>query len=215
MNGEVCFVGGASAAGKTEITTILEEKFGMKRYKLKWALLEAGVRKGLDRSVIPDHYDILIKDATNILLNEVIPEYKRVVLDVHYGVQVNFSTSLARQQKTVEDLSEPYQSGIDRKLVKLLAQTVTKLGFILVVAPRSDILSRRIQRQAEGKPYRSLNPLSIDQEQGAELSWFNHYVNIARRARRTTFYERIRQGIVLNSDGSFEYAIEEIYKIFR
>ncbi|MGL5415981.1 MAG: hypothetical protein ACRDAU_10005 [Clostridium sp.] len=142
----IIFIGGATASGKTSLIKELES-YNISRYKLKWALKEAGFRKNILAKDIGNNYNTLISTAKNILISEIFPTKDILIIDTHYAIQLNLNASLSKGNSYIENINEPYIAGIDNSILKELSKIAETVSFVFIQAPREDVLSRRLTRK--------------------------------------------------------------------
>lgn len=167
---QVVFIGGVNGCGKTYLTEALSKRQGYIIGKQKRALITVGKRRDIPWEKIPNHYEELIEETIDKLVDTFSKSSSPVILiDCHYAFQKQRALAVNIEKKVIET-EEPYIQAIDDRLIARMKKEF-RVRFVLVeVDPR--IALERVRIRLKNVSDEAVTVESIAKYQRAEQEFF-------------------------------------------
>jgi len=167
---QVVLVGGVNGCGKTYLTEALSKRQGYIIGKQKRALIAVSKRKNIPWQKIPNHYEELIEETTDELIDNFSKSNSPVMLiDCHYAFQKQRALAVNIEKKVIET-EEPYIQAIDDRLIARIKKEF-RVRFVLVEV-ESRIALERVGKRLKNVSDEAATVESIAEYQRAEQEFF-------------------------------------------
>jgi cytidylate kinase len=167
---QVVFIGGVNGCGKTHLTEALSKRAGYIIGKQKRALIKVGKRRGIPWEKIPHHYEELIEESIDELVDNFSKSNSSVMLiDCHYAFKKQRAITVNIENRVIE-IEEPFIQAIDDRLIARMKKKFRIRFVFLQVDPR--IALERVRTRLKNVSDEMATVKSIAEYQRAEQEFF-------------------------------------------